>query len=175
MGERGLNELECFIKRIGGVVCSWECDGLFVANLDIDFKDENAGREWRDKVLEQIRARTNIPVTIKWSLQMDDILVELREKFPGEDWLEQEVESIMDQEALIAEVLRLESKSNLHSLYARIVALEPQAFEEHPYTCSAVMEISRKRSIPTLVRIFAGMGHRGCQGAAARYDKRLLD
>ena len=129
-----LNELECLIKRIGGVVCSWECDGLFVANLDIDFKDENAGREWRDKVLEQIRARTSIPVAIKESLHMDEILVELREKFPGEDWLEQEVESIMDQEALIAEVLRLESKSNLHRLYARIVALEPQAFEEHPYT-----------------------------------------
>ena len=23
-----LNELECIIKRIGGVVCSWECDGF---------------------------------------------------------------------------------------------------------------------------------------------------
>ena len=40
----------------------------------------------------------------------------------------------MEQETLIAEALRLESKSNLHRLYARIVALEPQAFEEHPHT-----------------------------------------
>ena len=60
-----MNELECLIKRIGSVVCSWECDCLFVANPDIDPKDENAGREWRAKVLELIRTRTSIPVAIK--------------------------------------------------------------------------------------------------------------
>ena len=130
-----INELEGVIKRVG-VVCSWECDGLFVAKPDIDPKDEKAGLEWRCRVMDLIRARTRIPVAIKEPASMGDILTELRKKFPGEDWLEIEGEDVMQQEALVAEVLRLDSKSNLHRLYAKIVALEPQAFETYPYAVS---------------------------------------
>ena len=59
-------------------MCSWECDGLCVANPDIDPNDESAGLEWRANVLDLIWARANIPVAIKEPMQMYELLAELR-------------------------------------------------------------------------------------------------
>ena len=113
---------------------SYEHDGLYLYNPRLDPNDEDGGHAWQQKVLGRVRAQVGSPISIKQPPSFEDVLAELRERWPAEDWDTCDDCPVLEQGALIEEALRLEAKTSLHSLYARIVALDPRAYVDHAWS-----------------------------------------
>ena len=124
--------LDAMERAVHGIarVASYGHDGLYLVNDNLDPDDEVAGRAWQHEVLERVRARVAAPVSIKEPPQFDEILAELEAKFPG-DWTGTDS---LDQGAKIAEALRHNCNPSLHTTFAGILALEPQAYMGHPWS-----------------------------------------
>ena len=73
---------------------------------------------------------------------MDEVLAELQNMFPEENWEEEDVD--LQQGLLIAEAMRLEAKGSLHCLYAKIVAKEAQAYTGFQYSVADLFKYQGK-------------------------------
>jgi hypothetical protein len=134
--QREREVLDAMVDAVKGLAtpASFEHDGMFVQNSKLDPSDEEGGRAWQQAVLERVRSRVSVPVSIKEPMSFEDALAELAAKFPSEDWHVVDGAEELEQGSLIAEALRLECKAGLHHLYARIVALEPIAYAGHSWS-----------------------------------------
>ena len=134
-----LNCMESAVQGMGRVA-AYEHDGLFVENPALDPNDVEGGRAWREAVLKHMKERVAVPISIKEPHTFEEILVELEGKFPAADWRSVDSAECMQQGALIAEAVRLQCKSSLHHIYARIVALETQAFLGYPWSVAELFK-----------------------------------
>ena len=116
------------------LVGSYEHDGLFLYNPHLAPDDEGGGRAWRQEVLDRVRSQVAAPVSIKDPMPFDAALAELRARLPNDGWDTVETDEDMAQGALVQEALRMDAKAGLHHLYARIVALEAQAYADFPFS-----------------------------------------
>ena len=128
-----LNSMESAVQGMGRVA-AYEHDGLFLVNPRLDPNDAAGGRVWRYAVLQHMKERLAVPISIKEPRAFEEILVELEGKFPGADWRSVDSAECLEQGALIAEAIRLQCKPGLHQIYSRIVALEAQALPGYPWS-----------------------------------------
>jgi hypothetical protein len=132
--EREVLDAMCNAVRGIAEIGAYEHDGLFLYNPRIAPDDEAGGRAWRDQVVTRVKSQVAAPVSIKEPMSFDDALADLRARWPDEDWDSVDTEDVLSQGALIQEALRLGTKTSMHHLYARIVALEAQAYPDHPFS-----------------------------------------
>jgi len=120
--------LDAMVAAAHGVaeVASYEHDGVFFYTRDIDRTDDAAGRVWREQLLSRIQAKVSLPVSIKEQPSLQDILLELKQRWPEEDW--DTKESLNEEQAQLIEQARDKcEKGRQHALYAKIVELEDAA------------------------------------------------
>ena len=132
--EREVLDAMCNAVRGIAEIGAYEHDGVFLYNPRLALDDEAGGRAWRDVVLKRVRTQVAAPVSIKEPMFFEDALAHLRARWPDEDWDSVDTEGVLSQGTLIQEALRLGAGAGLHHLYARIVALEAQAYLDHPFS-----------------------------------------
>ena len=120
-------------------VASYEHDGIYFYTDDVDRTNAVAGREWRERLLNRIRATVSVPVSIKEQMSLQEALLELKQKWPDEDWVTKE--PLNEDQARLTEQARAKcDKGRQHSLYAEIVALEERAWPDLAYTVKQVFK-----------------------------------
>ena len=63
--------------------------GLLV-NHQLDTTNEEAVILWRDQVVKHVQERIRTPAAVKPPMCMDEVLAELQNTFPGENWEEED-------------------------------------------------------------------------------------
>ena len=75
-----LNSMESAVQGVSRVA-AYEHDGLFIVNPRLDPNDAEGGRAWREAVLQHVKERVAVPISVKEPHAFEEILVELEGKF----------------------------------------------------------------------------------------------
>ena len=133
--------LEAMATAARGIaqVGSYEHDGLWLYTHEVAAGDVANGKAWQQRLLQRIRATVPVPVSIKTPPTMEEVMMELKQRWPDQDW--DTIEQInQDQVVLVAQAQPNCERGREHALYAKIVALEERAWPDLPYSVKDVFK-----------------------------------